>query len=35
MEDIVPVLCLSEDLLPLSEPWDIFVEGVGQKAQSK
>jgi hypothetical protein len=35
MEDIVPELCLSEDLLPLSQPWDMFVEEVGQKAQSK
>lgn len=34
-EDIVTVLCLSEDLLPLSQPWDMFVEEVGQKAQSK
>jgi hypothetical protein len=35
MEDIVPVHCLSEDLLPLSQPWDMFVEEVEQKAQSK
>jgi hypothetical protein len=35
MEDIVPVLCLSEDLLPLSQLRDMFVEEVGQKAESK